>query len=296
MSSRTRSALWRAFGKWNEDDGFLLSAAMAYYAAFSLLPLCLVLPAALGFAATLSTQLQTGQAQLLSLVDQHAGPWLAKQIEGLLSGVKDNARVSGPIGLLMLSITAAGMFAQLERILDRIWDAPLGKTTLLGAILRIVRNRAMAFGVLLVVGALLVATLVGNVVLSAIRARADIDLPFVGLAWLLAQAAMVVALDALLLAVVYLVLPKRRVAWRHALAGGLLVAIVWEIGKYGFEFVVLGDYVSIYGLIGSFMAVLLWVYYLSAAVFFGAEYVVALDEAATLEPRQDEAIADGASV
>ena len=70
------------------SDGFLLSAAMAYYAAFSLFPLCLVLIAILGFVMQFSSQAQDAQRQLLDLVSQNGGPWLAEQLQGLLAGVK----------------------------------------------------------------------------------------------------------------------------------------------------------------------------------------------------------------
>ena len=55
---------------WQEDDGFLLSAAMAYYAAFSLFPLCLVLISILGFVLQFSQRADNAQGVLLDQVRQ----------------------------------------------------------------------------------------------------------------------------------------------------------------------------------------------------------------------------------
>ena len=68
------SVLQKTWAGWQEDDGFLLSAAMAYYAAFSLFPLCLLLISILGFALHFSRQADNAQGVLLDQVKQQAGP------------------------------------------------------------------------------------------------------------------------------------------------------------------------------------------------------------------------------
>src|SRR5688572_29403736 len=87
------------FKAWSEDEGPLLSAAMAYYAAFSLFPLCLVLISILGMVMRFSRGAQNAESQLLDLVGQNTTPWLAEQLDAILGGVKTNAGLGGPIGL-----------------------------------------------------------------------------------------------------------------------------------------------------------------------------------------------------
>ena len=60
---------------WREHDGTLFSAATAYYGAFSLFPLCLVLTAGLGFAGRYSTIFQTEQRELLAKISKNVSPW-----------------------------------------------------------------------------------------------------------------------------------------------------------------------------------------------------------------------------
>ena len=102
MFHRIWNYVWRVLQQswkgWQEDDGFLLSAAMAYYAAFSLFPLCLVLISILGFVLRLSKRADNAQAVVLDLVKQQWNPWLAEQLQFLLSGVRENAGLGGPLG------------------------------------------------------------------------------------------------------------------------------------------------------------------------------------------------------
>ena len=98
---------------WQEDDGFLLSAAMAYYAAFSLFPLCLVLISILGFVLRVSQRAGDAQTLLLERVKSLAGgPWLSDQLQVLLAHVKSDAGLNGPLGAMALLAAAIVVFLQ----------------------------------------------------------------------------------------------------------------------------------------------------------------------------------------
>jgi uncharacterized BrkB/YihY/UPF0761 family membrane protein len=67
---------------------------------------------------------------------------------------------------------------------------------------------------------------------------------------------------------------KRRDVLRpEATAGGLLASIIWQVGRRVLTWAVIGSNYNAYGVVGAFIAVMLWLYYGSAVVFFGAEYV-----------------------
>ena len=82
--------------------------------------------------------------------------------------------------------------------------------------------------------------------------------------------------NALLFALIYKVLPKVAIRWREALAGGLLVALVWILGQRLLVTFLIGPGYTAYGVVGSFIAVMIWVYYVSVILFLGAEFVEAL--------------------
>jgi len=260
--------------QWSEDDGSLMSAAMAYYAAFSLFPLCLVLIAGLGFVMRFLPQAKDAQQQLIDFAEQNASPWLAEQLSQLLSGIEAGAAVGGPLGLLTLLFGAIGFFTQFDAIFDRIWrvEAPRQQTGIIGTIKRTLYDRLQAFLVLLGVGFLIVVVFLLNMVLAGVREYVEL-LPAGKTLWHFGQLGLALALNTLLFAAIYKFFPRTTVRWREAIAGGLLVAVVWEIGQQLLVAFVIGDKYSAYGIVGSFIAVLLWVYYASVAIFLGAEFV-----------------------
>ncbi len=266
------SVLERTGQGWSDDDGFLLSAAMAYYAAFSLFPLCLVLIAILGFVTRFSAAAQDAQRQLLDAVAQGAGPWLAGQLEELLRGVETKAVLGGPLGLVTLAFGAIGVFMQLETSFARIWRVPAGPSGWRATIRAALRDRATAFLMLLAAGGMLFGVFLANLVLSAVRTYVA-DLPLGHWVWWGVQTLFSVLTYTVLLGLIYKVFPRAPVRWREAIAGGSLAAFIWVAGQQALVHFVIGENYSAYGLVGSFIAIMLWFYYASAVLFLGAEFV-----------------------
>ena len=79
------------------------------------------------------------------------------------------------------------------------------------------------------------------------------------------------------------------VRWWDAVRGGMLAAILWELGRQALTAYFLHlNYPSAYGIIGSFIAVMLWAFYASVVLLFGAEYVRVLREEANGEPKEND--------
>lgn len=283
---RPWSILQETVRRWNEDNGNVLSAAMAYYASFSVLPLCLILMAGFGYLARVSSVVRNQQQELLELVEQNAGAWVGDRLSVILGQVEAQARVGGPLGLLALILTAVGLFTQLELIFDRIWNVPVpADRGLIRNMLRMLQTRATGLLMLLGVGAAVVVIFLANVVLSAVRPYA-VELPAGRYAWKGIQIAATVTLNSALLTVIYRTLPRATVYWRSAALGGTLVAVLWQMGQLTLESLVIGDKYNAYGVIGSFIALMLWMYYACAALFFGAEFVQVLQQRAVqAEPK-----------
>ena len=148
------SVLQKTWEGWQEDDGFLLSAAMAYYAAFSLFPLCLVLISILGFVLHFSQQAENAQKVLLDQVKQSVNPWLADQLQALLAGVKSDAGLGGPLGAVTLLAAAIVVFLQLDYMFGRIFGTPnsSSKRVLWGYVRTVLYDRLSAFLMLMAVG------------------------------------------------------------------------------------------------------------------------------------------------
>jgi membrane protein len=276
IQRRLWPALITGVRRWSSDNGSVHSAALAYCAAFSLFPLCLTLIALLGLVTRFSSPLQDRQRQMLGLLREHIGPWLTDQLQVILLGIKDQAAVGGPLGLLTLVVAAIGIFVQLEAMFDAIWEDPKERAhDWLATIWTIVYERMVAFLMLLGVGLLLILLFVANMILAGTKWY-YIKLPVNNAAWWTVQWLIAIVGNAVLLAVIFKILPRAPVRWREALGGGFFVALVWQVGQHVLTSFVISDRYSVYGVVGSFIAVMVWFYYASAVLFLGAEVVHAL--------------------
>jgi membrane protein len=251
---------------------------MAYYAAFSLFPLCLVLVAILGYVLHFSQRADSAQGVLLEQVKQQMGPWLADQLQALLAGVKANAGLGGPLGAVTLLAAAIVVFLQLDYMFGRIFGVKKSSSTATwwGCIRTVLYDRLSAFLMLMAVGGLLLALFIANIILTGVRPSIEHLLPGGAVLWGWAQFLFTTVTNALLFAVIYKVLPKVVVFWRDAFTGGLLVSLVWILGQRLLVTFLIGPTYTAYGIVGSFIAVMIWVYYVSAILFLGAEFVEAL--------------------
>ena len=274
---------------WSRHDGALLSAAMAYYAAFSLFPLVLLLISGVGLLLRISANAQFQEEQLNDLIAKNISPWLAEQLDRLMVGIRGQAGVGGPVGLVMLIIGAIAVFVQFSTMIDRVWERTDASHGFLAALRAVLLERLVAFVMFTAVGVLLLVLLIADVALAGLQSY------LIGIqgGYFIWQAGHVLGSTAaytLLLGLIYKVLPPRPVPWRAALSGGLLVAIIWKAGQEILTTFVIGEHYSAYGVVGSFIAVMLWIYYASAVVFAGAEFVHGLcqtyaTDAAAPEPR-----------
>jgi membrane protein len=137
-------------------------------------------------------------------------------------------------------------------------------------------DRLSAFAMLMIVLLLLLSLFIANLVLHGIRTKMVDWLPGGDVLWDWGQFAGTIVTNALLLAMIYKFLPKVRIRWRDALAGGLLVSFIWLAGQRLLVRFMIGTTYTAYGIVGSFIAVMIFVYYISAIMFLGAEFIEAL--------------------
>jgi membrane protein len=282
MIRKIARRLWSAYQGFLEHEGTLSAAAIAYCVALSFFPLLLVLVAVLGWVLAWTNAGQEAQQQLLETIRQQASQNLAEQVEQSLAAVSAKAPAGGPIGFVVLVISAIAIFAQIDTALDRIFKVPVdpheGWLRWIG---RLLFERLKALGMLLGVGGFIVLAMVASMVLSGVlqamepAAEAGPWIQWATSFWIN------LGLNLLALTLIYRTLPKPGIRWREALRGGIVAAILWEVGRQALAAYLLRlNYPSAYGIIGSFLAVMLWAYYASLVVLFGAEYVRVLrDEA-----------------
>ena len=267
--------LYEAYGRWQKDGGSLLAAGVAYYAAVAFFTLLLVLMSALGFFLNVTGLGDNAEQRVLEAIANYASPEVRQAVADMLvNQVQRKAAVGGPLGILALLLVAGALFAHFERAFDRIWNTPNRESDgLLGAIKNVAFVRLRAFVMLFGLGLLMVAIFAASMTLSAVKVRTEGLLPAAEWIWWVIEIGVSVALNTLVLTLLYTLLPKVPVRWSEGFAGGLLAAVAWEIGRLVLAAWIVGEKFSPYGIIGSFLAVMLWMYYAASVLFLGAEFV-----------------------
>ncbi|HEX6962475.1 MAG TPA: YihY/virulence factor BrkB family protein [Lacipirellula sp.] len=272
--------LMAAYRQFSGQDGPLLAAAIAYYLAFSLFPMMLILVAILGWAFRFTTPGQRAEQRVISTVAEQVSPSLAEQLTAALGSVEKSAAASGVFGSVVLLVTAIALFTQIDYAFDRIWEntasaASGWRQRVVGVVLTRLKAVLMLLGVGAFVMAVMIASIVWQGVQTNIRSAVELGPWFQRIF----QPLLHIGLNILAFAVVYRYLPKVRVSWKAAFVGGLLASTLWEIGRQVLAAYVVGDKLpTAYGLIGSFMAIMLWTYYAMMVVLFGAAFTRVLNE------------------
>jgi membrane protein len=270
VTFRSTAAVWRAAlaGWWN-DNVPRMGASLAYYTLFSLAPILVIALAIAG--SVFGEEAVRGQveAQLRGLVGETG----AKAIQSVVLSANQSQQ-TGPatvFGLVAFVVGATGVFVELEAALNDIWKVK-SKSANRG-IVGMIWDRLISFGLVAIVGFLLLVSLLVSAGLAALGHFAAGRLPLPELVWQAIDFVFSVAVIAVLFAMVYKVLPNVRLPWRDAWAGGVVTALLFSVGKN-----LIGLYIgqsalaSSYGAAASVIVLLAWVYYAAQVVLLGAEF------------------------
>lgn len=261
------TALREAATGWVDDNATRLSAALAFYTILSIAPLFVIAIAIAGMA--FGEEAATGALtdQLRGLLGD-AGAEVAKTTVEKADKPKAGT-IATIIGIVTLLFGAAGVFGELQGALNTIWNVKLKPGV---GIWAKVKQRFLSFGMVLVIGFLLLVSLVMTTALTAFGGYLEGQAPGVPTLMRLANFVLSFAVVAALFALIFKYLPDAQVAWKDVWFGALVTAALFTVGKY-----LIGLYLGTagvgtpFGAAGSMVAFVVWVYYSGLIVFFGAE-------------------------
>jgi membrane protein len=255
------------YNKWLEDKVPRLGAALAYYAAFSIAPLLILLMEIVGFFYKGDT-LPRIQSQISMMAGDNAAEAIVAVIKGVQSaGGTGTATILSVVTLLF---GATGMFGQLQDAMNTIWEVTPKPRRFWSDILR---TRFLSFLMIVAFSAVMLVSLVATTFLATVSKYFQQMLPFTASLWPIVDFGISFALTSLLFAAIFKILPDVDIAWNDVWLGAAATALLFAIGKIGIG-LYLGriSFNSAYGAAGSFLVLLAWVYYSAQILFFGAEF------------------------
>lgn len=263
------SLLKQTASEWMEDDAPTLGAALAYYTVFSLAPLMTIAIAIAGFFFGK----EAAQGQIFDELRVLLGGEGGKAVEEMVQSAHAQPTagvVATIISVIVLLFGASGVFGQLQASLNTIWGV---KPKPGRGVLAMIQDRLLSFGFTLVVGFLLLVSLLLTAGIALVADWVGGLMPGSETLAQLLNVVFSLAMITLLFAMIFKFLPDAKIAWRDVWIGAFLTALLFTIGKFA-----LGIYLgksgvaSSYGAAGSLIVLLLWVYYSSQILFFGAEF------------------------
>ncbi len=268
------------------DRAMRLAAAVAFYTALSLAPILIVVLS----VSQLFWPDAEARAELSRHIDELFGPEAADVVHVMLEAAQNDTQggVAALVGLGALLFSSSLLFAQLQEALNEVWHVE-GKPG--RPVRRFVRKRLVSLLVVLAIGLLLLASLVASAIMSALVGYVDMfEWAEEVRRWRAVTIVVALAVVTVLFAMLYVVLPDARMAWRDVWVGAGITAALFTLGRELIA-VYLGRAAigSGYGAAGSLMAMLVWVY-LSAIIFFvGAELtqVIARRYGRGIQPNED---------
>lgn len=243
-------------------------AALAFYTVFSIAPILVLVIAIAG----LFYGQQAAQGELFGQLEGLTGARGAEALQAILAGARnhDDGLLATIVAGVLLLFGATTVFAELKASLDEIWQLPPLQQ---GSLWESLHTRVLSFGMVLVLGFLLLVSLVVSAALAMLEKLwqglgGNTTLLLTGINWVISFVVI-----AAMFGVIYKMLPRITLSWHDVMIGALGTAALFTLGKFA-----IGAYIGnsgvadSFGAAGSLIALLMWVYYSAQIFFLGAEF------------------------
>ena len=263
--------LAKAFTSWNKNEPYARSATIAYYTLFSLPSLLIIVVTTAGYFFGSRTVVQD---RITPEISRFIGNDTAEAVKGMISSawLSEDSTFAIIFGVGMLLFGATGVFVQLKLAMNNIWNVTEKRNNFWGLLL----DRAISFGMILVVGLLLLVSLVISALLNLIKDNIQLSVPNIT-GPMLSIANFIISFFVItsLFMAIFKILPDIKIKWKTTFWGASLTTLLFLIGYYLISFYFgTSDPTSVYGGASSVVLILLWVYYACMIMFYGAEFTV----------------------
>lgn len=274
MVSDTWRLLTVAFAGWWNDRAMSLGASIAFFTVFSLAPMLLAAIAVAGLVFGRDAAQGAIVAELGGLIGTKEASFLETMIAS--AGNMGSGIIGTTVGIVTFLLLVTGAVVELQDDLNIIWKA---KPPASSGIMGFIKTRLVSFALVLGIGFLLLVSLIIDTGLTAIGSYLEANFSGATVILRFLNSLVSFAVATLLFAMMFKLLPAVDIQWSDVWTGSLVTALLFTLGKF-----LIGYYLgksnvaSSYGAAASIITILLWIYYSSLILLFGAEFTKAYAE------------------
>lgn len=261
--------LRQAFTEFITDHGIKFSASLSYYTIFALGPVLMIIISLAGIFFGKDAVEGKIYGQINGLVGSEA----ALQIQDIISNIEQSqfSRSGAILGIVVFFIGATGVFTEMQDSINYIWSL---KTKPKKSLFKFAFDRVISFSLIISFGFILMVSLAIHALVDLLHDK--LETLFDEATVFIFQALNYVILFLVittLFAIIFKVLPDAKVRWKDSYVGAAFTAVLFLIGKFLIGFYLGNSNIGVtYGAAASLVIILLWVYYTSIILFFGAEF------------------------
>ncbi|HZK63233.1 MAG TPA: YihY/virulence factor BrkB family protein [Puia sp.] len=270
LTSKWKSA-WRilvnSFNLFIDFNGLKLAAALSYYTVFSIAPLLIVIISVVG----IFYGQQAVEGRVYHQISGLVGSDAALQVQDIISNIhkSNHGKAGGIIGVIILIIGASGIFSEIQGSINYLWSIPPPKKR--GFLMAVIR-KLISFSLLIGVSFLLLVSLLVNAVVDALsdRIKHFFNESMISL-FNVFNVLFILIIVSFLFTLIFKILPNAIIRWKDVVVGATITAFLFLIGKFAIGLYLGNSRIGItYGTTASIVILMLWVYYSSIILYFGA--------------------------
>ncbi len=269
-----KTLILKSFRHWNSHNAPRMGAALSYYAMLSFVPLIVLVVSAAALLFSKDVVENALMHQLVVTVGSNASLYISEILHN--TPLQDISVSAAMVSATIFLIGAIGVFSELDRDLDELWDVtPLLKkkhTSLLRKIGIFLHEKiaVLAFIPLL---AILLAVSIGLTFFISIAQSTVNLLPQLSFVASLFQVVVPLVLSTILFMVIYRVLPNRTLPWSVVCMGACITSVLFMVGNILItEYIKLLVHTDVFGGASSLVGMLVWIYYSAQIFFLGASF------------------------
>ncbi|PQJ09145.1 ribonuclease BN [Flavipsychrobacter stenotrophus] len=272
LAKDTWEILKNSFEGFSNDKVTKLGGSLAYSTVFSMGPLLVVIISLCG----LFLGREAVEGKIYHTLEGFMGRNTAIELQDIIkkAALGGKSGVAVVIGSITLLIGATSVFNEIQDSINGIWGIkPKPKK----GWVKMLQNRFLSFSVIISLGfVLLVSLMVTSFVDGFSQKLQTYFADTTVVIFYIINQLLTLTVVSLMFAVIFRVLPDAQIKWKDVIAGAVITAVLFMLGKFGISIYISKSNVgSTYGAAGSLVVLLLWVYYSSLILYFGAEFTKA---------------------